>query len=161
MIIRKASLLVFILVLLSSITWAWEGKCVGVSDGDTIKVMHEGKAERIRLYGIDCPERKQAYGQKAKKFTSDMVFRKTVEVLQVDTDRYGRTVAWVYVGGRGGRNLNHDLVGVGLAWHYVRYAPDNPELKRIQADAQSNKRGLWRDSQPIPPWEYRRGKSKR
>ena len=162
MIIRRASLLIVILVLISSLSWAWEGKCVAVTDGDTIKVMHEGKAERIRLYGIDCPERKQAYGQKAKKFTSDMVFGKTVEVLQVDTDRYGRTIAWVYIGGKGGRNLNQDLVGVGLAWHYVRYALDNPELKRLQADARENKRGLWKNPRSIPPWEYRKGeKSKR
>ncbi len=157
MILRKASVIVCIFVLVSSLTWAWEGKCVGVSDGDTIKVMHEEEAERIRLYGIDCPERGQAYGQKAKQFTSDMTFGKIVDVLPVDTDRYGRTVGWVHVGGR---NLNHDLVGVGLAWHYKQYAPDNPELKKFQAEAQKGKRGLWGDPKPIAPWEYRRSKKR-
>ena len=151
-------MVVCIIIFLSSLSWAWEGKCVGVEDGDTIKVMHDGKAERIRLYGIYCPEKGQAYGKDAKQFTSDMVFGKTVHILAVDTDRYGRTVAWVYIRGRGGRNLNHDLVGVGLAWHYVQYAPDNPELKKLQADARKNKRGLWQDPRSIPPWEYRKSR---
>ena len=73
----------------------WSGKCVGIADGDTIRVMHRGKAERIRLYGIDCPERGQDFSTRARKFTSDMVFGKVVDVEPVESDRYGRTVAWV------------------------------------------------------------------
>ena len=91
----------------------WSGKCVGIADGDTIRVMHQGKAERIRLYGIDCPERGQDFGTRARKFTSDMVFGKVVDVEPVERDRYGRTVAWVSVDGK---SLNRELLRAGLGW---------------------------------------------
>ncbi len=71
------------------------GRVVGVSDGDTITVLHNGKGERIRLHGIDCPEKRQAFGNRAKQFTSTLVFGKTVTVQVVDRDRYGRTVGVV------------------------------------------------------------------
>ena len=78
-------------------SWAWSGKVIGVADGDTITVLRDKQSQKIRLYGIDCPEKRQPFGKKAKKFTSDMVFGKTVEVNRMDTDRYGRTVALVAV----------------------------------------------------------------
>ena len=77
--------------------------------------MHHGKGERIRLYGIDCPEKRQAFGKRAKQFTSNMVFGKVVEVRPVTMDRYGRTIAWVYVNGT---CLNEALLKAGLACHY-------------------------------------------
>ncbi len=153
MIIKKASLLVLILLLVSCAAWAWEGTCVAVISGDIIKVMHGGEAELIRLYGIDCPDRGQAYWVEAKLFTSGMVLEKQVRILPVDNDRFGNTVAWVYTGGR---NLNHDLAGTGLAWHDILNAPDNPELKKLQAEAQVGKRGLWQDPRPTAPWIYRK-----
>ena len=76
------------------------GRCVGITDGDTIKVMYFGKAGKIRLYGIDCPERRQDFGTRARKFTSRMVFGKRVDVEPVELDRCGRTVAWVGVNGK-------------------------------------------------------------
>ncbi len=80
----------------------WVAGCV-VSDGDTITVLHNGKGERIRLHGIDCPEKRQAFGRRAKQFTSTLVFGKTVTVQGVDRDRYGRTVGVVLLpGGRSG-----------------------------------------------------------
>ncbi len=79
------------------------GKVVSVSDGDTITVMHNGKGERIRLHGIDCPEKRQAFGKRAKQFTSNLVFAKTVTVQALDQDRYGRTVGVVLLSdGRSG-----------------------------------------------------------
>ncbi len=98
------------------------GKVVGVSDGDTITVLHNGKGERIRLHGIDCPEKRQAFGKRAKQFTSKLVFGKTVTVQFVDRDRYGRTVGVVLL--PDGRSLNHELVRAGLAWMYRRYTND-------------------------------------
>ncbi len=92
---------------------------MGVSDGDTITVLHSGKGERIRLHGIDCPEKRQAFGNRAKQFTSKLVFAKTVTVQPVDRDRYGRTVGVVLL--PDGRSLNHELVSAGLAWMYRRY----------------------------------------
>ncbi len=114
---------VFLLFLLiaasySNIAFAdsFSGQVVGVSDGDTITIMHNGQAEKIRLWGIDCPEKAQAFGQKAKQKTSELAFGKVVTVIKVDTDRYGRTVGEVILSDR--RNLNHELVGSGMCWWY-------------------------------------------
>ena len=90
-------LLCFALLLIPTASYAWQGKAVGVTDGVTIQALHDGKAEKIQLYGVDCPEKRQDFGTRAKQFTSGMVFGRTVEVEPVDTDRYGRTVAVVKV----------------------------------------------------------------
>lgn len=92
---------------------SFTGKVVKVSDGDTIQVMHEGKAEKVRLAGIDCPESKQPFGQAAKRFVLDIAAQKTVTVLVETTDRYGRTVGEVIL--PDGRNLNQELVRAGYA----------------------------------------------
>lgn len=148
-----APLLTAFLVLILSLTaHAWSGKCVAVSDGDTIKVMHLGKAERIRLYGIDCPERKQPFGTKAKWFASDLVFRRVVEVKPTATDRYGRTIAWVYVNNK---CLNEELLRAGLAWHYKQYSKDE-RLAILENKAKENRTDIWSDPHSIPPWEWRR-----
>jgi micrococcal nuclease len=95
---RSSLMLVLVLLrLLPSLFRAWSGKVVGVTDGDTITVLHAGRGEKIRLYGIDCPEKGQAFGTKAKQATSTLVFGKVVEVALLDVDRYGRTVAFVWV----------------------------------------------------------------
>ncbi len=124
-----------------------------MADGDTITVLHSGKGKRIRLHGIDCPEKRQAFGKKAKQFTSGLVFGNTVTVTVMDVDRYGRTVGEVIL--PGGRVLNHELVRAGLAWWYRRYAPDDGTLAQLEADAKAAKRGLWADAEPVPPWEWR------
>ncbi len=128
------------------------GRVVGVSDGDTITVMHNGKGERIRLHGIDCPEKRQAFGNRAKQFTSKLAFGKTVTVQVVDRDRYGRTVGVVLL--PDGRSLNHELVRAGLAWMYRRYSNDQ-SLSDLEEEARVARRGLWVDTNPIPPWEWR------
>jgi endonuclease YncB( thermonuclease family) len=145
------------LLLLPYPAWAWSGKVVGVSDGDTITVLRDKHPEKIRLYGIDCPEKRQPFGKKAKQFTSDMVFGKIVQVNRIDTDRYGRTVAFVIVDNR---ILNEELVRVGLAWVYDRYCYKSicESWKDFQFRARLDKRGLWGNSGEIPPWEYRRRK---
>ncbi len=132
------------------------GRVVGVTDGDTIKVMHNGKAEKIRLYGIDCPEKGQAYGMKAKQFTSGMVFGQDVTVKKHGRDRYGRTIGEVIL--YDGRSLNHELVAAGLAWWYRHYAPHDGKLERLEAEARTAKRGLWADPNPVPPWQWRRAR---
>ena len=120
----KLSLAIVILVtLLVPPAYAadFTGRVVGVVDGDTIDVLHNGKAVRVRLYGIDCPEKKQPYGKKAKWFTSDLAFRKTVTVIVKDRDRYGRTIGEVIL--PNGKSLNRELVRIGYAWWYFKYAP--------------------------------------
>lgn len=130
------------------------GKVVAVKDGDTVEVLRGGKAVRVRLYGVDCPEKDQAFGQSAKKFTSERVFGKSVTVRVKDTDRYGRTVAEVLL--EGGRTLNRELVAAGLAWWYQRYAPDDQVLAKLEAEAREAQRGLWSQAKAVAPWLFRR-----
>ncbi len=83
--LRRFFYCLILLLILPSLTWAWQGKVVGISDGDTITVLHNNRGEKIRLYGIDTPEKRQDFGNKAKQFTSNMVFGKSVEVESVTT----------------------------------------------------------------------------
>ena len=130
---------------------------VGISDGDTIEVLHEGKAEKIRLYGIDCPEDHQDFSHKAKQFTSDMVFGKTVDVKKMDTDRYGRTVGIVSIGGK---TVNEELLKSGMAWFFTKYCKESfcEQWKRYEEAARKSKVGLWSMPNPIPPWDFRQAK---
>ena len=137
----------------------WHGMVVGISDGDTITVLHEGKGEKIRLYGIDTPEKGQAFGNKAKQSTSQMVYGKTVEVENKDIDRYGRTVALIYVDGQ---SLNEALVKNGFAWVYRKYCKETfcEDWLNYEIIARYGKIGLWNEPNPIPPWEFRHGITK-
>ena len=155
-----AFILSLVLILLPSFSWAWSGMVVGVSDGDTIKVMGaHNKQVKIRLYGIDTPERGQAFSKRARQFTSKMVYGKVVEVKVMATDRYGRTVAMIYADKT---LLNEELVKAGLAWVYWKYChhPICETWKGLQMGARMDKRGLWSDPNRIPPWEFRRKKRK-
>lgn len=131
----------------------FSGIVVSVLDGDTIEVLHGGTAERIRLQGIDCPEKGQAFGQRAKQATSDLAFGKRVNIVTHGLDKYGRTIGNVIMSG--GRKLNYELVRQGWCWWYRKYEPDNTELAQLEADARKAKTGLWVDPHPIPPWEWR------
>jgi endonuclease YncB( thermonuclease family) len=128
------------------------GKVVGITDGDTIKVLRGNEQVKIRLEGIDCPESHQAFGTKAKEATSELVFGKTVTVRDSGKDRYGRTVAEIIL--PDGKILNRELVRVGFAWWYKRYSKDE-SLGRLEAKARDSKVGLWADPNPIPPWDWR------
>jgi endonuclease YncB( thermonuclease family) len=137
---------------------SFSGKVVGITDGDTIRVVRGGKAEPVRLHGVDCPETRQAFGTRARQFTSRLAFGKQVTVQVRDVDRYGRIVGEVLLSG--GRSLNRELVTAGLAWWYRRYAPEDEELARLELEARDAKRGLWGERQPVPPWEFRRGRGR-
>ena len=132
---------------------------MGVADGDTITVMHEGKGKRIRLYGIDTPEKGQAFGKRAKQFTSNMGCGKTVEVEPKDVDRYGRTVGLVSINGE---SLNQALIKSGFAWVYRKYCkePFCKDWLNFESAARYGKIGLWSEPNPIVPWEFRRSKNK-
>lgn len=137
------------------------GKVVGVSDGDTITVLDANREQhKIRLIGIDAPEKKQDFGNRSKQHLSDLVYGKTVRVEWSKTDRYGRTLGKVLADGK---DVNLSQVKAGLAWHYAAYAKDqSPTDRQAYADAESFARskhiGLWASSRPTPPWDYRRGK---
>jgi endonuclease YncB( thermonuclease family) len=143
------------LLLLPCPAWGWSGKVVGVSDGDTITVLRDKQPEKIRLYGIDCPEKRQPFGKRAKQFTSKLVFGKVVEIEPVATDRYGRTVAFVRIENI---TVNEELIKEGLGWVYVRYCtlPLCAEWQGLESEARLDKCGLWREQGEIPPWEFRR-----
>ncbi|MFM7320492.1 MAG: thermonuclease family protein [Armatimonadota bacterium] len=133
------------------------GKVVSVADGDTITVLAPGNRQvKVRLDGIDAPESRQDYGQRAKQAASDLVFGKQVSVDIRTRDRYGRSVGVVRVGGT---DVNTALVEGGWAWWYRQYAPGNTVLSRAESSARAAKRGLWASSAPVPPWEFRRGKT--
>ena len=121
-------------------TLQFSGKVVGVSDGDTITVLAKGKPERIRLHGIDCPEKRQAFGKRAKQATSRLVYGKTVTVRDLGQDRYGRTVGEVML--PDGRSLNHELVKAGYAWWCRRYAPEDETLKQLEQEARGGEAGV-------------------
>ena len=115
-------LLSLLLPLIPQVTVALEGKVVSIADGDTITVLQDRNQIKIRLYGIDTPEKGQAFGKAAKKYTSALVARKTVKVIPYDTDKYGRTVGVVLVGGV---NVNQSLIATGLAWQYRKYCKES------------------------------------
>ena len=125
------------------------GQVVRILDGDTLEVLHNNRPERIRLSGIDCPEKAQAYGQKAKHAASALVFGKEVTLQTYGKDKYGRTLAYVLL--PDGTNVNHELVKNGWCWWYRKYAPGDIELEELEKSARDAKKGLWQDPAPVPP----------
>jgi len=138
---------------LPSLAADFPAKVIRIVDGDTIEMTHNGEPKRVRLAGIDAPERKQAFGSRARQFVAQQVFGKTVTVHSVGIDAYGRILGEVILGD--GRSLNRELVANGLAWHYKRFSADR-ELARLEDEAREARRGLWSDRNPIPPWKFRR-----
>ncbi len=130
-------------------------KVIAIKDGDTVELLKDGKPLRVRLQGVDCPEKNQDYGTRARQFTSDLAFGKFVQLVVHDVDRYGRTVGEIIL--PDGRNLNHELVKNGFAWHYTAYSKDQ-ELARLEAEARAEKRGLWEGPSPQAPWEFRQSR---
>lgn len=135
-----------------------KGKVVKVQDGDTVTVLVGRTQHKIRLQGIDCPEKAQPYGNVATKFTSDSVFGKTVTVKWDEKDRYGRILGDVIYDGK--KSLSRELVKAGLAWHYKQYS-DDPILAALEIKASAEGKGLWADKNPIPPWDWRKQKRKK
>lgn len=136
----------------------YKGTIVGVSDGDTIKLLTSDFTEiKIRLEGIDCPEKNQAFGQKAKQFTSDLCFGKQVSFQKTGQDRYGRSLGYIIL--PDGRNLNKEILRAGYAWHYKKYN-QSKELSDLETKAKAAKKGLWSDQNAMAPWEFRKLKKR-
>lgn len=136
------------------------GKVVGVSDGDTITVLDANKVQhKIRLAGIDAPEKKQPFGDRSKQHLSDLVFAKDVTVEWDKTDKYGRTIGKVIADGK---DVNLEQIRSGFAWHYKQYQGEQSPIDRsvysaAEIEAISHRSGLWRDPKPTPPWDFRHG----
>ena len=106
----------------------------------------------MRLEGVDAPEKRQAYGERARRFAADLSFDRTVVVRATGRDRNGRLLGEVVL--PDGRSLNQELVRAGYAWWFRRYSRD-VRLARLEEEARQDRRGLWADRAPEPPWEYR------
>jgi endonuclease YncB( thermonuclease family) len=134
------------------------GRVVGVLDGDTITILDTDNTQyKIRLVGIDLPEKRQAFGQRAKETLSDLIYDKQVAVEHFKTDRYKRILGKIRIGQT---DINLSMIRQGFAWHYKKYQNDQPLDDRIsynkaEEEARASKRGLWRDESSIPPWEFR------
>ena len=132
-----------------------EGKVVKIADGDTLTLLTSSNQQvKVRLAGIDTPERKQPFGNRAKQALANLAFQKQALIEVEAKDRYGRTVGVVFVDGL---NVNAELVKQGMAWVYRKYT-DDKRLYTLESEAKQAKRGLWLDENPIPPWEWRRGR---
>lgn len=130
------------------------GRVVRVADGDTLSVLDaNNKQYKIRMYAIDTPELQQAHGTTAKRALAKLVDGKTVGIVVVDKDSYGRTVGTVY---RGDTNVNLAMVAAGHAWWYRSIAPNERALAHAEQLARADKLGLWSKPQPVPPWVWRR-----
>ena len=129
-------------------------KVVGVKDGDTFVILFEGKEQVVRFAHIDCPEKKQPFGKKAKYFVSDLCFGKNIKLIHENKyDRYKRLIAEIIL--EDGTNLNKELVKQGLAWHFKKYSKAF-EYAELEIEAKNNKIGIWSEENPISPWEWRK-----
>jgi micrococcal nuclease len=129
------------------------GKVVRILDGDTYELLTSDKRTiRIRMAGIDAPEKGQPFYKKAKDFLGELCFRKNVRIEKVNTDQYGRIVAWTYVDN--GTSLSFEMVKKGFAWHFLKY-DSSPELDTLEKQAREQHIGLWADANPMAPWDIR------
>ena len=148
------SIFTFLSVTVSISQTIFTGKVVGIKDGDTIVVIDSLNTQTtLRLAEVDCPEKNQPFGTKAKQFTSDQVYLKTIKYVVTDIDRYGRSIAMIYY--ENNKYLSAEIIRAGMGWHYKKYSK-SIELAEIEIEAQKEKRGLWFDKNPISPSDWRK-----
>lgn len=135
---------------------AFEAKVVGIADGDTMTVLRGREQIRVRLARIDAPEKKQAFGERARQSLPALCFGRIAEVTPEKKDRYGRTVARVSCQGQ---DVDQHQVQTGMAWVYRQFSKDGA-LLALESQARAGRRGLWAKKEPVPPWEWRRSKNK-
>jgi ATP-dependent hsl protease ATP-binding subunit hslU len=138
-----------LILFLPLLLFAISGKVISIHDGDTITILQGKQQIKVRLFGIDAPELKQTYGKKSKQFLANLIAGEVVEVEESGKDRYKRTIGTVYLGGT---DINAQMVANGYAWAYRKFSK-----KYTAQESQAKKQGLglWRDKEPIPPWEWR------
>ena len=150
------SLLIFLFII--NITYSQTtltAKVVGIKDGDTVVVLDSlNNQTTLRLAEVDTPEKSQPFGTKAKQFTSDQIYLKTIKYVVTDNDRYGRSIAMIYYD-EDNKYLSAEIIKAGMGWHYKRYSTSK-ELALLEDNAKKYKIGLWIDYNPIAPWEWRK-----
>lgn len=150
---KKTHLIFAALAFSAAAAQAQQYRVVGISDGDTIKVLSPDRQQiKCRLHGIDAPESSQQYGQVSKASLSDMVFGKQVAVEILDQDQYGRSVCRIILNGV---DVNKVQLQRGLAWHYSRY-DKSASYAQAERTARQQRLGLWADPDPTAPWSFRR-----
>jgi micrococcal nuclease len=132
------------------------GKVIAIKDGDTVVVIDAANNQTtLRLAEVDCPEKKQAFGTKAKQFTSAQVYLKEIKYRVTDIDRYGRSIAKIYYDNN--KYLSAEIIKNGFGWQYKKYSISKL-LANLEQEARKNKRGLWLEPYPIYPSDFRRNK---
>lgn len=132
-------------------------KVIRIIDGDTFHGLTENNEDiKFRLYGIDAPEKNQAFGTKAKQYLSDLIFGQTVGIkIQKKNDRYGRPVVWAYTAK--GLDVSSEMLKAGMAWHYKLF-DSTPEYAKQETEAKKAELGLWADKNPVAPWNFKKEK---
>ena len=144
---------IFLLLIIIFISCSnQKAKVVGVKDGDTIVVLlKNNETQTLRLAEIDCPEKSQSFGMKAKQFTSSQVYGKYITFSTITKDKYGRSIAKVYYDNK---YLSEEIIKAGFAWFYKRYS-NNKRLELLEHEAKRNKLGIWSDNTTIEPYKFR------
>lgn len=130
------------------------GQVIDVLDGDTVKLRSDWHIYKIRLAGIDAPEKQQAYGVQSKIYLEHLIADKDVSIKVLSCDQYGRYVGKIYLNGK---DINGEMIRSGYAWHYNHF-DSNPVYAGFMLNAQRSNRGLWQEVHPTPPWIFRKGK---
>lgn len=129
-----------------------KGKVIKITDGDTFVLLTDSKEQiKIRLHGIDAPEKKQDYGTASKNYLSNLVFKKDIIIEYKNRDRYGRRIGIAFVEGV---NVNEKMLSEGMAWHFKKYDA-NSQWSVLESKAKEEKKGLWSQPNPVAPWEWR------
>jgi endonuclease YncB( thermonuclease family) len=157
--------LLLVLAFAIHVSWAdtLVGKVVAIADGDTLTVFTGEFQYKIRLAGIDAPEKRQPFGERSKQSLANLAFGKTVTVEYHKVDRYGRLVGKVLVNGH---DVNLEQVRLGMGWHYKQYEREQLPEDRVtyavaEVRARRERLGLWADQGAIAPWEWRAIRSNR
>lgn len=152
----RTALSLILILAMASPAWAWPARVVAVTDGDTITVepIDGGRRVKIRLWGIDAPERRQPFGEASGGLVNDLVLFRVVDVLERGNDRYRRTLAVIFL--PDGTCLQEILLSSGMAWVYEGYCRNCQSWYALQGKARLVEKGLWVDPDAIPPWVWRK-----
>ena len=152
----KRTLIISLLLMLciSSFAQRFQVKVVGVSDGDTFTAINRDNLQlKIRVYGIDAPEKKQAFGNKSKEALSNLIFGKNIVIDVQSQDKYGRFIAYTFA--PSGEDVSLLMLNQGMAWHYSEY-DSSEKYAAAEQSARKKKTGLWSDVNAVAPWAFRK-----
>lgn len=159
MLVRFFTVTTFVLVTTAADARTLAGRIVSITDGDTVTLLDTGfRQHKIRLSGIDAPEKRQAFGNRSRQHLAELVFRREVSADCAKVDRYGRAICKLEVDGM---DANFAQIEAGMAWHYKAYERDQAitdrwRYARAEEHARQDERGLWADRAPMAPWEFRK-----